>query len=316
MKNELSFAATIGFFDGVHRGHQFLIESLKQEARQHGLGSMVITFGQHPRQVLNSDWHPLLLTTPEEKETLLHATGIDRLVVLPFDVAMSQLSARQFMEQVLRDQLGVRLLFTGYDNHFGHQERGSDCGAQREGFADYQHYGKELGMEVIGGTPLSEGTLRFSSSLVRRLLNEGDVTTARTCLGRPYRLTGRVIHGKQIGRQLGFPTANMQIENHDKLIPLKGVYAVLLSSPCLKEKHYGMMNIGHRPTFDGHHVTLETHIFDFQGDLYDQTITVDFITRLRDEMPFVSPEALKAQMQQDAQLAKQELSSFYPLQTS
>ena len=260
---------------------------------------MVVTFGNHPRQVLCPDWQPALLSTPEEKETLLRQTAIDRLVVLPFDAAMSQLTARQFMEQVLRDQLGVRLLLTGYDNHFGH--RSTESETKREGFADYQAYGRELGIEVMAAEALAEGTLRYSSSLVRRLLAEGDVAAACDCLSRPYSLTGIVGHGEQIGRQIGFPTANIEVSHPYKIIPRNGVYAVAVSIPSTIHPSplRGVMNIGHRPTFDGHRTTLEVHILDFDGDLYGQAITVSFLQRLRDERHFNSPADLIHQMQQD-----------------
>jgi len=270
---------------------------------------MVVTFGNHPRQVLCPDWQPALLSTPEEKETLLRQTAIDRLVVLPFDAAMSRLTARQFMEQVLRDQLDVRLLLTGYDNHFGH--RSTENETKREGFADYQAYGRELGIEVMAAEAFTEGTVRYSSSLVRQLLAEGDVAAASECLGRPYSLTGSVVRGEQIGRQIGFPTANIEVSHPYKIIPRNGVYAVAVQLPStihstlgrLQGKNpsplQGVMNIGHRPTFDGHRTTLEVHILDFDGDLYGQTITVSFLQRLRDERHFDSPADLIQQMKQD-----------------
>jgi len=296
------FAATIGFFDGVHRGHRFLIECLRQEASTRGLSSMVITFARHPREVLCPDWKPQLLSTPEEKEALLRSTGVDRIEVLPFDNAMAQLSARDFMQDVLHQELGVKLLLTGYDNHFGHRERNA---RQAEGFADYQRYGREMGIEVIGGEPLSEGGLRFSSSLVRRLLSAGDVEKAHDCLGYAYRLSGHVVHGRQIGRQIGFPTANIRLDNPDKLVPLQGVYAVAVSLPESQTAPLpGVMNIGSRPTFGGHHVTLEAHIPGFQGDLYGQPIAVDFLHRLRDERHFDTAEALISQMHDDIALAR------------
>lgn len=297
------FAATIGVFDGVHRGHRFLIERLKTEARQRGLGTMVITFARHPRQVLCPDWRPQLLTTPGEKEVLLRQTGVDRVVMLPFDQQMAQLSARQFMEQVLHKQLGVLLLLTGYDNHFGHR---SERAAGAEGFADYVAYGRELGMEVVGGQPLREGDVCFSSSLVRRLVSEGDVTAAAHCLGRPYELSGQVVHGEQIGRELGFPTANLQPADDCKLLPLAGVYAVWVSiGGSCEKKLRGMMNIGHRPTFDGHRTTLEVHILDYSNNLYGQDISVAFVRRLRDERHFDTREALVAQMGKDRQQVEQ-----------
>jgi len=289
-------AATIGVFDGVHRGHCFLMEQLRREATARGLRSMVITFERHPRQVVQPQWQPQLLTTLEEKARLIGQTGIDVLVVLRFDPQMAALSARDFMQQVLKEQLGVSLLLTGYDNRFGHN--------REEGFVDYRRYGQELGIEVVCGTPYGEGGERFSSSLTRRLIAEGRVDEAARCLGRPYTLTGTVVHGEQIGRTLGFPTANLRVEQEYRLLPATGVYAVGVRRESTGQTYRGMMNIGHRPTFDGHRTTLEVHLFDFSGTLYGERLTVDFIVRLREERHFPTPEALKAQMQQDAEQAK------------
>ena len=293
-------AATIGFFDGVHRGHQYLVEQLRRLATERNLLTMVITFDRHPRQVLHADWQPCLLSTLEEKETLLHQTGIDRLVVLPFDAELAGFSARDFMRQVLREQLGVRLLLTGYDNHFGHREKGST-----EGFSDYERYGRELDMEVVAGLPLvNEGT-SVSSSLVRRKLDAGLVEEAALLLGRPYDLTGTVEHGEQEGRRMGFPTANLHVATLGKLIPAGGVYAVSVQMADDGLSWPAMTNIGLRPTFgEGHRQTIETHIFGFSGDLYGRRITLSFVRRLRDEQHFSSPEALACQMAIDAEQCK------------
>ena len=266
---------------------------------------MVITFGRHPREVICPDWHPQLLSTPKEKAWLLLQTGVDRLVVLDFDKEMSLLSARAFMEQVLAEQLGVRLLLTGYDNHFGHREKGVD-----EGFAEYVGYGRELGIDVVGAEPLADGSFRFSSSLARRLLAEGDVAGARHCLGRPYSLVGTVVHGRQIGRQMGFPTANVVPDNMLKIVPRAGVYAVMVSTDYEQgQPLQGMMNIGRRPTFDGLDTTLEVHLFDYEGNLYGHTVTIDFMKRLRDEQHFDSPDELALQMRRDEEMSRRILNN-------
>ncbi|MBR1415877.1 MAG: riboflavin biosynthesis protein RibF [Prevotella sp.] len=293
-------AATIGFFDGVHRGHQYLVEQLRRLAAERNLLSTVITFDCHPRQVLHADWQPQLLSTLAEKQALLRQTGIDRLEVLHFDEEMAALSARDFMRLVLREQLGVGLLLTGYDNHFGHREQGCT-----EGFGHYVGYGRELGMEVVCGQPLVLEGVSVSSSLVRSRLLEGRVEEAARFLDRPYEISGLVEHGEQQGRRMGFPTANLHVATLEKLIPAGGVYAVRVRLDDDSRCWPGMTNIGLRPTFgEGHRQTIETHLFGFTGDLYGRCITLSFVRRLRDEQHFSSPEALARQMAIDAEQCK------------
>ena len=307
MENHQVYAASIGFFDGVHRGHQFLIERLKLIADEKGQDSMVITFAQHPRQVLQSDWMPRLLSTPEEKVARLRQTGIDRLEVLHFDADMSKLTAREFMEQVLLKRLNVRTLLMGYDNRFGHK--------REEGFDDYVRYGQELGMEVMRAEALHNDALplegKVSSSLIRRLLENGDVEEAARCLGRPYVIAGRVVHGEQIGRGLGFPTANLLPGDKCKLIPGNGVYAVVVKIGDGERMYQGMTNIGTRPTFEGHRTTIETHLFDFDGDLYDREMTLWLMGRLRDEQHFPDTESLVSQMEDDSRRARLYLANIH-----
>lgn len=297
MQGGSSYAATIGFFDGVHQGHRFLIDRLCRIARERRMRSMVITFARHPRQVLQTDWQPQLLSTLDEKRELLRQTGVDRVEVLQFDVPMSELSAHDFMQQVLKERLGVELLLTGYDNRFGHH--------RAEGFDDYVNYGRELGIEVMAGEPLAVKDTNVSSSRIRKLLQEGDVADAALCLGYPYPLSGCVVHGEQIGRQLGFPTANLALDDACKLIPERGVYAVSVSIEGDSCVYGGLMNIGRRPTFEGHHTTLEVHLLEYSGDLYGKRLTVRFIARLREERPFPDRDALIAQMNEDKQQALQ-----------
>lgn len=293
-------AATIGFFDGVHRGHQYLLNRVAADAHSHGLASMVITFGEHPRQVLQSDYRPHLLTTPEERLSLLSTTGVDCCVVLPFDLEMASLSARSFMDTVLKQTLHVERLHIGYDHHFGHD--------RSEGFEQYVGYGRDLGITVVHeeGLRLSafmnqipanlSGETAVSSSLVRRLLSEGLVDEAAILLGRFYDITGRVVGGAHEGRQLGYPTANLDLCCSSKLVPSAGVYAVLVQNG-----QPAMMNIGTRPTYgEGHPQTLEVHILNFSADLYGQQLTVHFVSRLRGERRFDSPSALAEQLCADA----------------
>ena len=285
--------ATIGVFDGVHAGHQLLIRMVRDEARRSGLCPMVITFDRQPRQVLDPSFQPQVLTTLEEKEAIVSGLGIDTMVVLPFTKELAALTARDFMQQVLRQQLHVQTLITGYDNRFGRN--------RAEGFDDYVRYGQEMGMQVLRGDKqlMTDGSRAVSSSVIRQLLAvDGQVEMMPQCLTRYYQLTGRVMSGEHIGHQLGFPTANIEPSTADKLIPAPGVYAVWA---MLEDggRYAAMMNIGTRPTFEGHRQTLEVNLLDFAGDLYGQQVTIAFVARLREEQRFDSPEALVAQLNDD-----------------
>lgn len=293
-----SCVATIGVFDGVHRGHQMLIRQVISEARKVRLSSVVITFDRLPRQVLDPNFRPQLLTTFEEKQRLLAHTGVDYLVVLPFSRELAALSAEAFMRQVLRDRLNVKVLLTGYDNRFGHQ--------RTEGFNDYVRYGKEMGMQVLRGEAemMGNGDRAISSSAIRELLSQGRVELMPEYLTRNYQVAGKVVQGYHIGHELGFPTANLQLNCPDKLIPASGVYAVWAALEGEDKERPAMMNIGARPTFDGTRQTLEVNIFDFEGDLYGKQLTVTFVSRLREERRFESPEALTVQLRKDKEAAE------------
>lgn len=305
------YASTIGFFDGVHLGHRYLLSQLKREASIRGLKSMAVTFDRHPREVVQVGWQQQLLSTLEEKVELFSQTGIDALVVLRFNESMAGLSARQFMGAVLHDQLHADLLLTGYDNRFGH--------GRSDTFDDYRDYGRELGMEVVcaqplilrtdtGSSPCGDGET-VCSSLVRRLLSDGNVARAAECLGRHYSISGVVVHGKRNGHALGFPTANLKPSDPQKIIPSTGSYAVV-TTLADGTRHHGMTNIGTRPTFHGQGLSLETNIFDETGELYGQQLTIDFVARLRDEQTFDSLEALAAQLALDRQEAERLLHIF------
>ena len=291
--------ATIGFFDGVHLGHCHLINMLKKVARERSVQSCVITFDRHPRQVVQPEWCPDMLTTLDEKTQLLKATGIDRCEVLHFDREMASQSARDFMLHTLKERLGVSILVTGYDNRFGHN--------RAEGFEDYVRYGKEIGIEVIKGEELTVGSTNVSSSSIRRMLKEGNIEDATRCLGHEYQLTGTVVAGEHIGRTIGFPTANIRPNDSSKLIPANGVYAVDVWSESEEDysksevitRRRAMLNIGTRPTFDGKATTIEVHIPGFKGNLYGKTLTISFISKIREERRFDSPEALVEQLNKD-----------------
>ena len=284
--------ATIGFFDGVHIGHCHLINMLKKVARERGVEACVITFDRHPRQVVQPEWCPEMLTTLEEKTQLLEATGIDRCEVLHFDREMANQSAHDFMQHTLKEKMGVSILVTGYDNRFGHN--------RSEGFEDYVRYGKEIGIEVIKGEELTDGSNNVSSSSIRRMLKEGRIEDATRCLGREYQLTGTVVGGEHIGRTIGFPTANIRPNDSSKLIPANGVYAVDVWSQAGDiNRERAMLNIGTRPTFNGTATTIEVHIPHFAGNLYGSTLSIAFLRKIREERKFDSPEALVEQLNKD-----------------
>lgn len=283
--------ATIGFFDGVHRGHRFLIDRVIEEAQRSGMLSAVITFDRHPREVLQTDYQPDLLSTLDEKLLLLSKTHVDNTVVLHFDASMAALTAHDFMRDVLQRQLKVRKLIIGYDNRFGHN--------RSEGFDDYVRYGKELGIEVIRADAFLPDDVRVSSSVIRTCLREGRVEDANRLLGYDYTIESRIVSGYQNGRKMGFPTANLDVTRCQQLLPASGVYAVLVRLKDSVGWKRGMMNIGHRPTFNGTTTSMEVNLFNFSGDLYGQELLVSFISKIRDERKFDSIDALAEQLQHD-----------------
>jgi riboflavin kinase/FMN adenylyltransferase len=264
---EIGYVATIVMFYGVDCGHQFVLQHVVDEARQRGLQSMAITFDKSG---------PQTLTPLDQKRLLLTKTGIDRIEVLTFNDALKQMTAREFMQQELRDRLGVKVLLTGYDNRFGHN--------RTEGFDDYVRYGQELGIEVLQLPQEGE----ISSSIIRQLVAEGAISKANELLGNPYTILGSVEHGEHIGTKLGYPTANLVLVDDCQLIPATGVYAVKIRMENSVEWKHGMMNIGMRPTFDGQSQTLEVNVFRLKENLYGQQLQVAFFERLRGEQRFDS----------------------------
>lgn len=282
--------ATIGFFDGVHRGHRFLIDQLKTIARQQHLPSAVITFADHPRAVLHSDYQPKLLNSFEEKIRHLAETGVDYCIVLDFTPRLAQLTAKEFITSVLHRQLHVRTLLIGYDHRFGRD--------RADGFEQYVGYGAASGMEVLRAASYTEQQVAVSSSEIRKHLACGQVEAAASGLTYPYQLKGHIVSGYKVGRTLGFPTANIRVDEPFKVIPGIGVYAVWVD---LRGKRYkGMLYIGNRPTLqNGDHVSLEVNILDFSGDIYEEEVTVSFIRYVRADCRFDSLDALRAQLDRD-----------------
>lgn len=285
--------AAIGFFDGVHRGHRYLISQVEAEAAKRGLRPIVISFEEHPRLALSQTrYWPELLTTNAQKLRLLEQSGLDACVLLHFNQSMSMLTSREFMELILLKELNVRCLLVGYDHHFG-----SDLSA---GYKDYVRYGKELGIEVLRERPFEADDLRISSSATRRFLTGGNVEMARACLGRPYLLEGTVVEGHHAGTLMGYPTANMKPECEEQIIPGRGVYAVKAEVGGFS--YMAMLNIGWRPTLDnGHDQTIEAHLLDYDGgELYGQHIRIYFYRRIRDEHRFANISDLQKQLAIDA----------------
>lgn len=284
-------AATIGFFDGVHCGHRYLIGHVINEARADGLASMVITFARHPRQVIDTHYVPRLLSTPEMKIERLAETGIDRCTVLDFDRRMAALTAREFMIHILSSRLNVRKLIIGYDNRFGHD--------RSESIDDYCAYGRTLGIEVVESCGITVDGIRVSSSVIRNAIERGDLTEANRCLGYAYTLSAHVSHGFRNGHRLGFPTANLDMDEVCQLLPQIGVYAtrVRIEGEC--ELHPAMTSVGTRPTFDGTRLSVETYILDFDADLYGRKLEVAFLKRIRGEKKFADLQQLRTQMADD-----------------
>ncbi|MBP5347171.1 MAG: bifunctional riboflavin kinase/FAD synthetase [Bacteroidaceae bacterium] len=283
------YAATIGFFDGVHLGHVHLLEQLKAAATGRGLKSMAITFPEHPRQILQSDYRPRLLSTPDDKMRMLEQTGIDYCFPLHFTSALAAMDARSFMTDFLQKRLGVSMLLVGHDHHFGHDTNLN--------VNDYKKIGNEIGMEVIPADAYLYQGIPVSSSRIRRELVAGNVKQAAAMLGYRYTISGTVIHGLQNGRKMGFPTANLGPYCEFMQIPADGVYSALASVDG--ETWPAMVNIGYRPTFEGKARTIEAHLVGFDRDIYFHELTIQFVDFLRAERKFNSPQELALQLDAD-----------------
>ncbi|MDD6079804.1 MAG: riboflavin biosynthesis protein RibF [bacterium] len=287
--------ATIGFFDGVHLGHRFLIDEVKAAAAQRGLPSAVITFPTHPRSVLQQAYQPRLLNSFADKLRLLATTGVDYCIVLDFTEALSQLSAEAFL-RILATQWRVKGLVIGYDHRFGHD--------RRDGFEQYVEYGQRWGIEILKAAAFDAGHTAVSSSEIRRLVQEGKVERAAQLLTYAYHISGRIVSGYKVGRTLGFPTANIQPDDPMQLLPGIGVYAVWVE--VAGQRYKGMLYIGSRPTLDnGTQLSIEVHILHFSGDIYNDPIRVSFAHFVRGDEKFDSLEALKAQLMRDREVVDQ-----------
>ncbi len=291
MKNKSSnyTVLTIGTFDGVHIGHQKIIKRLVEISEIKNLTPSLLTFFPHPRMVLQKDANIKLINTIDEKKDILKQFGISNLVIKEFTKEFSRLTAEDFVKNILVDHLKAKHIIIGYDHHFGRNRNAN--------IEDLKQFGKDFDFEVEEISKQDINDVAVSSTKIRAALQEGNIKIANTYLGYNFMLTGKVIDGKKLGQTINYPTANLHIEETYKLIPKHGVYIV--KSIIDNITVYGMMNIGHNPTVNGKHQTIETHFFDFNKDLYGQNLKIELLQRLRDEQKFNSVEELQSQLHID-----------------
>jgi riboflavin kinase/FMN adenylyltransferase len=284
---------TIGTFDGVHIGHQKIIKKLVNIAKEKELQAVVLTFFPHPRMVLQKDANIKMINTIDEKSQQLESHGVDYLVVEEFTKEFSRLTAQEFVRDILVDKLHVKHIIIGYDHHFGRNRTAN--------IDDLRAFGKIYGFEVTEISAQEIDEVAVSSTKIRNALLTGDIKTANAFLGYPFAFNGTIVRGKGLGKQIEFPTANIQIDKAYKLIPKDGAYVV--RTQYKDETFYGMMNIGTNPTVEGQSQTIEMHVFDFNKDIYGEVFEVEILERLRDEQKFESVEHLKTQLFQDKEHA-------------
>lgn len=298
--NVTGTVCTVGTFDGVHRGHRLVLDRLAERAKLRGLPSVLVTFDPHPLEVVNPAAAPPLLTLPDEKADALAKSAVDYVLVLPFTQELAQLEAPQFVDQVLRERLGVRELLIGYDHGFG-RARSGDAEVLKA-------LGQSRGFDVVVIEAAQGSDARpISSTTIRRAIAGGDLPRAADGLGRAYSIAGVVQHGDHRGRSIGYPTLNLGAPSPRKLLPPSGVYAVRVQTPAAV--FGGMMNLGPRPTVGDAAPSVEVHCFDFDGDLYGVRVQVDLVLRLRETQRFDGLDALKAQLAEDESRARAALVS-------
>lgn len=286
---------TLGTYDGVHLGHQQIIKSLVERAKSKGVESVLFTFDPHPRKVLYPDTNSVqLIDTMDEKLAKLKDLGLDSVILFPFTIPFSRLSAMEFVRDVLVNQIGVSEVHIGHDHHFGKNREGS--------YLELKELGELFNFEVHQIGPVQDHAITISSTKIRNAIILGDVKTANDYLGTSFRITGKVVKGKQLGRTIGFPTANIGEVDSDKILPKHGVYAVRVI--CSAQVYSGVMNVGVKPTFSDHeNVSLEVYIFGFNENIYDQVITVEFVQYIREEKRFDTIDELVNQIREDEKTA-------------
>jgi len=285
---------TIGTFDGVHIGHRAILERLTKSAQSENLDSVVLTFFPHPRMVLQKDAQIKLINTINEREELLKNSGIDNLIIHPFTLDFSQLTALEFVRNVLVSQLNLKKIIIGYDHRFGRNRNAT--------IEDLKEFGKTYDFEVVEISAQQLEEVSVSSTKIRKALEEGNIETANQYLGYNFMLSGTIVTGRGIGKTLDFPTANLHIEEDYKLIPKEGVYIV--QSDISGKKVYGLTNIGTNPTVGGTNKTIETYFLDYNEDLYNQPVQLKFLTRIRNGKKFQSKEDLKKAIRDDEKFAR------------
>lgn len=289
---------TIGTFDGVHIGHKAILKRLTDAAEANRLESVLLTFFPHPRQVVQSVSNLRLINTIEEKKKLLEKEGLGSLVIHPFTKEFSRLTAEEYVRDILVKELAAKKIIIGYDHRFG-RNRTADI-------SDLKEYGKIYGFEVVEISAQELDEVAVSSTKIRRALENGDIATANNYLGYDYFLTGTIVKGRKIGRTINFPTANIHIDETYKLIPKIGVYVV---RTLINDKtYYGITSIGTNPTVNGDAKTIETHLLDFEGDLYGETLEISFLKYIREEKKFESVQELQSAIEEDETFARAYLS--------
>ncbi|WGK95402.1 MULTISPECIES: bifunctional riboflavin kinase/FAD synthetase [Flavobacterium] len=291
---------TLGTFDGVHIGHAAILKKLTQNTNNGEFESTVLTFFPHPRMVLQGKFDLKLLNTINEKMELLETIGIENLIIHPFDESFAQLSAEEFVKTVLVDQLHIQKIIIGYDHRFGKNRTAN--------IDDLIHFGTQYGFEVEQISAQEINAISISSTKIRTALETGDIQLANEYLGYAYFLSGTVVKGKQLGRTIGFPTANIELKEAYKLVPKNGVYIV--RSDINGAQVFGMMNIGFNPTVEGKTKTIEVHFFDFNDDIYDSHIKIAILQRIRSEKKFESVALLTKQLEDDQNFSKQYLQNL------
>ncbi len=294
---------TVGSFDGVHLGHQKILAQLKEEAAKISGETVLLTFNTHPRLLLmRQDAGISLLNTWEEKIQLLTAQGLDHLVVVDFNPAFASLEPEQYIKEFLVEKIKPAIIIIGYDHKFGRERKG-DIHLLKAMSEEHHYEVQEISEEVLHDVTIS-------STKIRKALLAGEVAFASDLLGYYYGVQGKVVKGKQLGRTIGYPTANIELLDSNKLVPGHGVYAVNVFVPSLKMRLNGMLNIGNNPTVNASTTTIEVNIFDFDQDIYNETIEISFIKKLRDVIKFEGLEALKSQLASDEINARKIISSF------